>query len=114
MHLLLRYLVGLREEEVDRLTVRPVLPQALRHVGASYRVEPVPWGKYALSVECTVADAGRYRLRLRCVVPATEEELEIAQEEAAPQETEAYECEWEGGWGEGRTLLLPQLTIASV
>jgi hypothetical protein len=114
VHLLLRYLLGLREEEVDRLSVRPVLPQALRRPGATYRVEPVPWGRYVLAVECTVQDANRYRLRLRCVVPARRDSLESGQEEAAPQETEEYQGEWEGVWGEGRTLQLPRLIIASV
>jgi hypothetical protein len=114
VHLLLRYLVGLREEEADKITIAPVLPQALRRVGAIYRVEPVPWGRYVLSLECTVRDAQRYRLRLRCVVPAAGEGLEDAQERATPQETQEHECEWEGGWGEGRTLYLPRLAISPV
>src|SRR5205807_2145023 len=54
VHLLMRYVLGLREEEVDRLTVRPVLPQALRRVGARYVAGPVPWGRYVLNVECRV------------------------------------------------------------
>src|SRR5205807_9374050 len=80
VHLLIHYLLGLREEEVDRLTVRPVLPQALRRTGATYRVEPVPWGRYLLRIECTVKDAKRYRLRLHCVIPATRESLDGPQE----------------------------------
>src|SRR5437016_11724395 len=40
VHLLLRYLLGLREEEVDKITIAPVLPQVLRRVGAIYRVGP--------------------------------------------------------------------------
>jgi len=114
VHLLMRYLLGLREQEVDKITIAPALPQALRRAGATYRVEPVPWGRYVLHIECTVKDAKRYRLRLRCMVPAAGESLEDAQESATQQETEEYEGEWEGGWGEGRTLRLPQLTIASV
>src|SRR6266700_1894819 len=35
IHLLMRYILGLRAEEVDRLTVRPVLPQALCRLGAT-------------------------------------------------------------------------------
>jgi len=114
VHLLLRYLLGLREEEADKITIAPVLPQALRRVGAIYRVEPVPWGRYVLSIECTVRDAKRYGLRLRCVVPAAGESLEDAKERATQQEVEEHECEWEGGWGEGRTLRLPRLTISSI
>ena len=114
MHLLIRCLLGLREEEVDRLTVRPVLPQALRRTGATYKVEPVPWGRYLLRIECTVKDAKRYRLRLHCVVATAPGHLEAAQEAATQQETEEHQCEWEGGWGEGRTLRLPHLTISSI
>ncbi len=114
VHLLLRYLLGLREEEVDKITIAPMLPQALRRVGAIYRLEPVPWGRYVLSIECTVRDAKRYRLRLRCVVPAAGESLEDAQEKATPQETQEDECEWEGVWGDERTLYLPRLAISPV
>src|SRR5207248_3220871 len=67
VHLLLRYLLGLREEEADRITVAPALPQALRRVGATYWVEPVPWGRYVLGIECTVRDAKGYTFRLRCM-----------------------------------------------
>ena len=111
IHLLLRYLLGLREEEVDRLAVSPVLPQALRRVGTIYKVEPIPWGRYTLSIECTVRDAKSYRVRLRCMVPAAGENLEGAQEGVPQQE---YHCEWEEGWGEGRALQLPQLSISSI
>jgi hypothetical protein len=109
IHLLLRYVLGVREEEVDRLTVCPVLPKALRRPGATYQAEPVPWGGYTLRIACTVKDGQRYRLRLRCAVPATE-----AKREDAQQETQEYQCEWEGGWGEERTLHLPDLTVFSV
>jgi hypothetical protein len=114
VHLLLRYLLGLREEEADKITISPMLPQALRRAGAMYRVEPVPWGRYVLSIECTVRDAKRYRLRLRCVVPAAGESLEDTKERATQQEVEEHECEWEGVWGEGRTLYLPRLAISPV
>ena len=114
IHLLIRYLLGLREEEVDRLTVRPVVPQALRRKGATYVAEPVPWGKYSLSIQCTVKDANTYTLQLRCVLPGAGENQEGAQKEATTHKMEEFQCEWEGGWGEGRTLQLPQLTISSV
>jgi hypothetical protein len=115
IHLLVRYVLGLQEEEVDRLTVRPAFPQALRRTGATYHIGPVAWGRYFLRIQCTVKDAKRYQLRLRCVVPAEAgENLEGAQEEATQQETQEYQCAWEGVWGEGRTLQLPELSIASI
>src|SRR5713101_6946640 len=114
VHLLMRYLLGLCEEEMDCLTVRPMLPQALRRTDANYSVGPVCWGKYSLHIECTVKDAKRYRLRLGCVVPATRENLEGAQEESTQQEPQKYQCAWEGVWGEGRTLRLPRLIISSI
>ena len=119
VHLLMRYVLGLQEVEVDRLMVRPVLPQALRRKGATYKVGPVPWGKYVLSVECVVKDARRYRVRLRCVVPVEDvgevgEIIEDVGREVVEQSEEEHEGEWEGEWGEARTLQLPQLgTIVS-
>jgi hypothetical protein len=110
VHLLIRYLMGLQEEEADHLTVRPVLPQAWRRTGAVYYVGPVSWGMYSLHIECTVKDAKRYRLRLGCVVPIKAENLEGATQ----REPQEYQCEWEGEWGEERSLQLPQLTISSV
>src|SRR6266567_6047474 len=109
IHLLMRYILGLRAEEVDRLTVRPMWPQALRRPGATYHAQPIPWGRYTLSIACSVKDAQRYLLRLRCAAPATESKLEGVQ-----HETQEYQCEWEGRCGEGRTLHLPHLTIFSV
>src|SRR5207253_96240 len=100
--LLIRYLLGLREEEMDHLTVRPVLPQALRRTGATYYIGPITWGKYSLYIECVVKDAKRYRLRLGCVVPAPRENLGSAQERTLDQEPQEYQCEWEGAWGEER------------
>jgi len=109
IHLIMRYILGLHEEEVDRLTVRPILPKALRRPGATYHAQPIPWGGYMLSIACSVKDAQRYLLRLRCAVPATDSKLEGVQ-----HVTQEYQCEWEGRWGEGRTLHLPHLTILSV
>lgn len=114
VHLLMRYLLGLQEEAADRLTIRPALPQALRRRGATYKAGPVPWGKFALAVECSVKDAKHYKLRLRCVVPSSEENMEDAQAGARQQETGEYQCEWEGEWGEGQSIQLPQLTLNSI
>ena len=107
IHLLMRYILGLREEEKDRLTVRPILPQALRRPGATYKAQPIPWGEYTLSISCIVKDGHRYVLRLRCMSPVPEAKLDSLQ-----QEGQEYQCQWEGRWGEGRTLHLPNLTIS--
>ena len=114
IHLLMRYILGLRAEEVDRLTVRPVLPQALCRLGATYQAEPIPWGGYTLHIACTVKDVQRYRLHLHCTVPATGAKLDGVQQSATQQETQEYQCEWEGRWGEERTLQLPHLTIVTI
>jgi len=114
IHLLMRYILGLRAEDVDRLTVRPVLPQALCRLGATYQAEPIPWGGYTLHIACTVKDVQRYRLRLHCTVPATGAKVEGVQQSATQQETQEYQCEWEGRWGEERTLQLPHLTIVTI
>ena len=100
IHLLMRYVLGLREEEVDRLTVQPVLPQALRKIGARYLVGPVPWGRHVLHVECTVRDVRGYTMRIHCSVQTTPE---------TTQETPEQQWEWEGAWGDERTLQLPQV-----
>src|SRR6266516_1496002 len=109
IHLLLHYLMGLREEEADKITIAPALPQALRRVGATYRVEPVPWGNYMLGIECVVRDAKGYTIRLRCVKQEREELAEAVEEELREPEIVQL-CEWEGKWGEKITLQLPQLT----
>ncbi len=114
IHLLMRYILGLRAEEVDRLTVRPVLPQALCRLGATYQAEPIPWGGYTLRIACTVKDVQRYRLHLHCTVPATGAKVDGVQQSATQQETQEYQCEWEGRWGEERTLQLPHLTIVTI
>ena len=52
----------------------PLLSQVLRRIGTTYRVAPVQWGKYILSVECTVRDAQGYTLRLGCTVERASED----------------------------------------
>jgi len=99
IHLILRYLLGLREVEAAKIIVAPALPQALRRAGATYRVEPVQWGDYVLSVECVVRDEQGYTMRLRC---AKREPSASAQ---------AYE--WQGIWGEERTFSLPDSAASS-
>src|SRR2546421_9440258 len=48
VHLLLRYFLGLREEDAGKITIAPTLPQPLRGAGAIYPVGPVPRGRYAV------------------------------------------------------------------
>ncbi len=108
VHLLMRYLLGLQEEEVDKITLAPALPHALRRVGATYRLEPVPWGNHVLAIECVVRDAESYTIRLRCVERAREETAEAG---VLQQSVPVQKYEWEGTWGEQRTLQLPHLVI---
>ena len=43
-----------------------------------------------------------------------EKAAEDVKKSELPQLVTAQRCEWEGTWGEERTLLLPHLTIISV
>lgn len=113
IHLLMRYLLGLREEEADKITVAPALPQALRRNGATYRAAPVPWGNYMLEIECMVRDAKGYTVRIHCSRRGIKKAAEAVENEELRQPGTVQRCEWEATWGEGRTLLLPQLMIIS-
>jgi mannosylglycerate hydrolase MGH1-like protein len=113
VHLLVRYLLGLSEEEPDQITIAPVLPQALRRTGATYRVEPLLWGSYMLGIECTIRDAKGYIVRVRCARPEGEEMAEAGKEGELQRPARVQECECEGMWGERHTLLLPQLIATS-
>ncbi len=98
VHLLMRYILGLREEEAGRLIVAPVLPHALRQTGSIYRAGPVQWGKYALQVECTVGDNNNYTLLLRSSTIVDEERLTSSVDEK--------QWQLEGTWGEEHTITL--------
>jgi hypothetical protein len=111
--LLIRYLLGLREEEPGVITVAPVLPHALRRNGARYKLAPLPWGIYVLSVECIVRDVKGYTVRMSCARPDGEEIAEAGKEDERQRPGSVQECAWEGMWGEKRTLSLPQLTAIS-
>jgi len=106
VHLLMRHLLGLQQEEVGVIKVAPVLPQALRRVGATYRVGPVPWGKYVLYFECSVRDAQHYTVRMRCSVQAAPDALALLTPQPL-QESAGQQWEWEGAWGDEPTLHLP-------
>src|SRR6266700_2942033 len=114
IHLLMRYILGLCEEEVDKITIAPALPQALQRVGASYRAAPVPWGNYVLGIECTVRNAKGYTVRVHCERRGMEKAAEDVEKGELQLSGTAQRCEWEGQWGEGRTLHLPHLTNFSV
>jgi hypothetical protein len=83
IHLLIRYLLGLREEESGVITIAPHLPQVLRKDGAIYRIGPLPWGKYELQVECGVRGTEGYSMTLHW---------------------SGKQQQWEGRWGEGRQI----------
>ncbi len=106
IHLLMRYLLGLREEEAGVIKVAPVLPQALRRVGATYHAGPVPWGKYQLHIECTVRDDHSYAMHVRCSVQSAPDALTMLAAEPVREAAE-QQWEWEGAWGDERTLQLP-------
>jgi len=99
VHLLIRHLLGLHQEETGVIKVAPVLPQALRQVGATYSVGPVPWGKYLLHIECAVRDAQSYTMRVRCSLQADVPD--------GIQEVAEQQWEWEGAWGDERIVQLP-------
>lgn len=98
VHLLIRHLLELHQEEAGEIIVAPVLPQTLRRVGSTYRVGPVPWGKYLFYIECTVRNVQSYTMRVRCSLQTA---LDTVQEVAEQQ------WEWEGEWGDEQILQLP-------
>ena len=110
IHLLMYYILGLREEEGDRITIAPILPQALRKKDATYKVAPVPWGKYALSIEYRVKTASSYQAHLRCR-PRMLEDNVLDTPDISIQQTREYQYSWEGTWGEERSFHLPDLAM---
>jgi hypothetical protein len=93
IHLLLRYLLGLREEEAGTLTLAPMLPQALRRPGATYYIGPLQWGTHTLEVTCHVEDSQQYSLRLIC-------------RPRGGIQGETIQWERQGHWGEQHALRL--------
>lgn len=90
----MRYILGLREEEPDKITIAPVLPAALRRFGATYRVEPIPWGHYVLRIEYTVPDAQGFSARLHYSMRGMREAVETI-EDVEPRRLEGiHSCEW--------------------
>ncbi len=106
IHLLIRYLLGLYEQEAGVIKVVPVIPQALRRTGAVYRMGPLPWEKYQLHIECIVRDVHSYVMHVRCSVQPAPAVLTLLAPEPV-QEAVEQQWEWEGAWGEERILQLP-------
>ncbi len=96
VHLLMRHLLGLRARELGSIEVMPMLPQALRKVGATYAAGPIGWGKHLLRVKLSVRDAQGYSVQLRCIKCEIDDN---AQEE--------QRWDWEGRWGDARVIQLP-------
>jgi hypothetical protein len=107
IHLLIRYLLGLQERHADTLSLSPMLPQALRRPQAVYRLEPLPWGAYLLSLECQVQQADRYRVHLYCQPRA--QGTDPATDAGGREE---QQCSWEDTWGRGRLVHLPDLALS--
>ena len=66
-----------------------------------------------LGIECLVRNTKGYTVRMRCTKREGEGTAEVGEEKELRQPVRVQECEWEGAWGEERTLLLPQLMFAS-
>ena len=92
--LVIRYILGLREEEPGALRVIPMMPQALRRPGAKYFLGPLPWGHCQLFIECSVRDDQRYTMRIGCVAQIEQESTE-------------QQWNWEGTWGDEKLIQLP-------
>jgi hypothetical protein len=106
IHLLVRYLLGLREEEAHSITICPMFPQALRRQGTSYRIEKLSWGSYLLDVECHIKGAQQYTIRVYWRARPTKDALLDTQEDTMPAGEEVHQSEWEAQWGETRFLRL--------
>jgi hypothetical protein len=109
IHLLMRYILGLTEEEAGKIRITPLFPAALRRSGATYRAGPIPWGRHLLTIELTIRGEKGYHLNIDCALPAAEQEkLLYAQGNLAGQvDTSLQRWEWEGSWGDTRLLQLP-------
>ena len=105
--LLLRYVIGLHEEEPGTVTVAPMFPVALRRRGAVYSIGPVQWGGYTLNIVCTLLDEKQYRLQVQSSVSAVSQgQADIQNLTEAMQVSKNQSWEWEGRWGDTRTLQL--------
>ena len=83
--LLIRAIMGLKEDEAETLTVAPMLPQALRRAGASFTIGPLPWGRHILTATCMVRDKQGYTMHLASTT---------------------QQWQWDGVWGDERKVVL--------
>jgi len=108
VYLLMRYVLGLYEEEAGTIKIAPVLPLELRKADTTYSAGPVAWGRYTLHVTCTVKYSDRYTMHMRCTrLIQSSSGAEIFQETEINLNTVEQQWEWEGFWGEERILQLP-------
>ena len=89
VHLLMHHLLGLRAREADSIEVAPMLPQALRKVGATYVAGPIAWGDHLLHVNLSVRDEQHYSVQLR-----------YTKREAEESTRDGRVWDWEGVWGD--------------
>ncbi|WP_165423753.1 MGH1-like glycoside hydrolase domain-containing protein [Ktedonosporobacter rubrisoli] len=114
IHLLIRYLLGLRAQEDGQLVVAPMLPTALRREGANYQVGPLRWGEYILHVSCQVRTKQGFSLEIRYERFISEESLALdvanldatIEAIAAAQKVQPQRWQWNGVWGEEQTVPL--------
>lgn len=107
VHLLIQHVIGLSARDLDKIAITPALPQALRRPGASYKIAPIPWSTYLLSIECRVKSANSYEAILQCHPRPQKSSLAGEVDLAAAGE---FHKHWEGTWGEEYIFRLPDLT----
>lgn len=107
VYLLMRHVIGLREEEAGKIMLAPAFPQSLRRAGAVYQAGSIPWGKYELHVACTVQDPQHYHMQVKCLVPPVVSEGHQIDLDALSREPIEQQWEWDGVWGEPHALQLP-------
>jgi hypothetical protein len=106
VYLLMRYIIGLREEEAGKISLAPAFPQVLQRAGAVYQAGPIPWGKYELHVTCTIQESQRYHMQVKCLVPPIVPDGQPLDLDALSREPVEQQWEWDGTWGESHTLQL--------
>ncbi len=105
VHLLIHHILGLRSSTPEQITIAPAFPQALRRVGATYGIAPIPWGNYTLSISCHVKSATNYELDLHCN-PRTEETPLADVGEPVSEQPATQHYHREGTWGEEQAFHL--------
>jgi hypothetical protein len=99
VYLLMRHVLGLQAHDTSSIEIMPMLPQALRKVGATYTAGPIPWGNYFLYITYIVQDAQSYRAKLRCTD-------KTSQSQDIPQQQGERVWDWKGLWGDKQVFQL--------